>query len=261
MGNNVCKLCIPIKLITNVRKPSKPSTSSSTIAPSFIDLFQQSLLELNNDTPIALNGSIPVFICQICFESKPQSDALNIEGCNHFYCTNCTLKYIVSKLQDNVLNLMCPEQGCIGVLNPQYCKTFLPNKVSVWWENALSESVIPENVKFYCPFNDCSALLINNGNKGKVIRESKCSHCERNICVQCKAPWHAKLSCEKFQRMKNKEDDLMEDLAKRRNWRRCPNCKRYVERNGGCNHMRCRCHHSFCYHCGKSYSLNLLHSC
>ncbi|KAF1870332.1 hypothetical protein Lal_00003538 [Lupinus albus] len=244
MGNNVCKLCNPIiKLITKVRKKPSKSSTTSTIVPSFIDLFQQNLLEFNNnDNPIAVNDT-PVFICQICFESKPLRESLNIEGCNHFYCTNCTLKYIISKLQDNVLNLVCPEPRCMGVLNPHYCKTFLPNNVSVWWENALSESVIPENVKFYCPFQDCSALLINDGNEGEVIRDSECPHCKRNICVQCKAPWHADLSCEKFQMMKGKEDDLMKDLAKRRNWKRCPKCKHYVERNGGCCDMRCRAYH------------------
>ncbi|CAL0320224.1 unnamed protein product [Lupinus luteus] len=259
MGNRVCKLWIPIKLLTNVRKPSKPSTS--TITPSFLGLFQQRLLQFNDDILLDPNGPIPAFICQICFETKSLRDSLSIEGCTHFYCTNCILKYIVSKLQDNVLKLVCPEKGCNGVLNPHYLRPYLPSKVLVWWENALSESVIPESVKFYCPFNDCSALLINDCNKGVVIRDSKCPHCERSICVQCRAPWHVEMSCEKFQKMKGKEEDMMKDLAKRKNWRRCPKCKHYVEKNGGCHNMRCRCDHIFCYHCGKSYTRNRLHSC
>ncbi|KAK7281346.1 hypothetical protein RIF29_09245 [Crotalaria pallida] len=238
MGNQGCKLCVTIKSKIKIRKPPKFPTNNTTTVPSFTSLFQENL-ESNNASPLPLSD-IPTFICQICFESKPLNDSFKVEGCSHFYCTKCTLKYIVSKLQDNVLNLVCPEQGCSGVLNPHYCKPILPNNVSVWWENALSESVIPENVKFYCPYTDCSALVINDGHQGVVIRDSKCPHCKRSICVQCKVPWHSDLTCKKFQRMKGKDDDLMKDLAKRRKWRRCPNCKHYVEKNEGCYHMTCR---------------------
>lgn len=30
----------------------------------------------------------------------------------------------------------------------------------------------------------------------------------------------------------------------------CPNCRNAVERNGGCDHMSCRCGKQFCYKCG-----------
>lgn len=241
MGNKFSQLCIPTKSKRKVIKPAN-SSSSTTVPPPFTDLIQEIFLKYNNVAPLPLNGT-PSFICQICFETKPLNDSFNVEGCTHFYCTSCTLKYIVSKLQDNVLNLVCPEPRCSGVLNPQYCKPILPNNVSVWWENAISESVVPEKVKFYCPYSDCSALLINDGHnshRGEVIRDSKCPYCKRSICVQCKVPWHPESTCAKFQRLNGRNDDLMLDLARRKRWKQCPHCKHYVEKIHGCSKMQCR---------------------
>ncbi|TKY72924.1 E3 ubiquitin-protein ligase RNF144B [Spatholobus suberectus] len=245
MGNNLCVI-VKTKRKANT-KPTPSTLNLETILESYVP-------------PHHLNRA-PVYTCEICCESRPVYDSFTPDGCGHFYCTKCTLKYIVSKLQNNVLNLKCPELGCRGTLSPHFCKPILPSYVLVWWEKALCESGIPEEDKFYCPFKDCSALLLNEPRKGVAIRASNCPHCKRNICVQCRAPWHAEISCDKFQKLKDKNDDLMLDLAKRRKWRRCPNCKHYVEKKQGCDDMTCRCSHRFCYNCGDSIYSHVGHDC
>jgi ariadne-1 len=35
-----------------------------------------------------------------------------------------------------------------------------------------------------------------------------------------------------------------------RNTRKCPKCHRFIEKNGGCNHMTCLCSHEICWKCG-----------
>ncbi|KAJ1437087.1 Zinc finger, RING-type [Sesbania bispinosa] len=245
MGNKVCILCVPVKGKKKVRR--KPSNSSptfssitlSSIASLNLDSF---FLEANASTPLPINDKFSLFTCQICYQKKPLNDSFNVEGCPHFYCIKCIVKYIVYRLKQNELDLMCPVGGCSGVLNPHYCKPILPNNVLAWWEKALCESVIPEKEKFYCPYNDCSVLLFNEAQEdGKVIIDSTCPHCERSICVQCKTPWHQDLTCDKFQRMQdNTEELLLYLLAKRRNWKQCPNCRHYVEKKSGCDDMRCR---------------------
>ncbi|KAL1364016.1 E3 ubiquitin-protein ligase RSL1-like [Arachis hypogaea] len=236
MGNKVgtpC-VCIPIK------RMKRKETRVAANFPSISDLSLENFLDaIEEQTPIHLD--VPSFLCQICFESKPLNQSFDLEGCTHFYCTRCVAQYIVAKLKDNVFNVVCPEPTCSGILNPNHCKSILPSNVFEWWERVLSESAIPENVKFYCPFSDCSALLINNNDDGKSrMLGSDCPHCKRSICVKCQAPWHTELSCEKFQKKNNKSNDLMLDLAKRRKWKQCPNCKRYVEKTDGCNDITCR---------------------
>ncbi|OAY54059.1 probable E3 ubiquitin-protein ligase RNF217 isoform X2 [Manihot esculenta] len=202
---------------------------------------------------------IPTFVCEICVESRALNDSFSLMGCAHFYCTECTVRYVSSKLDDNLTSISCPVSGCEGVLEPDYCRNILPKDVFDRWGVALCESVIDNSQKFYCPYEDCSVLLIND--TGGHIENTVCPFCEREFCVKCKVPWHPEINCKKFQKLKKKGDDsLFVDLAKRKNWRRCPKCKYYVERSLGCFYMKCRCGHAFCYRCG-ARSSTTSHSC
>lgn len=44
-------------------------------------------------------------------------------------------------------------------------------------------------------------------------------------------------------------------LWRLRHTQRCRKCKAYVEKNGGCNHMTCRCGHEFCWRCGGDWGM------
>ncbi|XP_031267511.1 probable E3 ubiquitin-protein ligase RNF217 isoform X3 [Pistacia vera] len=203
------------------------------------------------------NDDGPEFICEICVEPRTANDSFNIKGCSHAYCKDCTAKYVASKLQENITSIPCPVPDCGGSLEPEYCRNILPQDVFDRWGSALCEAVILEAQKFYCPYKDCSALLIDDG--GEVISETKCPNCRRKFCAQCKVPWHAGIECREFQEL-NKDERSGEDiklmkLALKKKWKRCPYCKYFVEKKSGCMHMKCRCGHAFCYNCGEPYTL------
>lgn len=50
------------------------------------------------------------------------------------------------------------------------------------------------------------------------------------------------------------DDNGVNFLEDRFNFRRCGKCRFVVEKNQGCNHMTCRCGHQFCYSCGGLWS-------
>ncbi|XP_072059856.1 uncharacterized protein [Arachis hypogaea] len=121
-------------------------------------------------------------------------------------------------------------------LNVEDCRNILPKKVLDLWGKLLCEAGIPEADKFYCPFKDCSALMIDDGdhNGRKLARKFKCPHCDRMFCAECKVAWHHGIRCKEFQsrnkdRME-KEDVMLMGLAKKESWQRCPNCNFYIER-------------------------------
>ncbi|KAL5698537.1 RBR-type E3 ubiquitin transferase [Ranunculus cassubicifolius] len=191
------------------------------------------------------------FECVICAETKRRFEFFNIKGCKHCYCKECMSRYVASKIQENVIVIKCPESNCSGVLELEFCREILPREVFDRWGNALCESLILGAEKFYCPFKDCSALLIDDG--GVTVKESECPHCRRMFCAQCKVPWHMGIVCEEFQKLgkgeREREDIMLMKLAKDKSWQRCPKCKIYVERIEGCLFMKCRCGHTFCYNC------------
>ncbi|XP_027188938.1 E3 ubiquitin-protein ligase RSL1-like isoform X2 [Cicer arietinum] len=187
------------------------------------------------------SNSVP-FICEICTETKTTHDAFFIGGCSHAYCSDCVAMYVASKLEENVINVRCPVSGCSGLLEAEDCRSILPAEVFDRWGKASCEALFDVSEKFYCPFADCSALLINDGTE--TVEQSECPNCERMFCAKCKVAWHEGIECSEFEKLnsdeREKEDVMLMRLAKDMKWRRCPNCRFYVAKSEGCLYMKCR---------------------
>ena len=70
-----------------------------------------------------------------------------------------------------------------------------------------------------------------------------CNECGAKACVNCDRPWHEGETCAELQgRMKkqNKEEkEALKVISKV--CKECPKCNKNIERNGGCDHMVCKC--------------------
>ncbi|CAO2841633.1 unnamed protein product [Amaranthus hypochondriacus] len=183
------------------------------------------------------------FVCEICTDSKLQEESFWIKGCTHWYCTDCVRTYIVTKLLEGVSEISCLFPGCLGTLDPEHCKEILPFEIYVRWGNLMCVAAIVDAQKFYCPFKDCSCLLIDDGNE--MVTRSECPSCNRLFCAQCKVVWHEGIGCVEYQGLgdgeRQKEDIMLMNLAKGKGWRRCPKCKFFVEKISGCSSIICRC--------------------
>ncbi|KAI3512469.1 hypothetical protein L1887_19785 [Cichorium endivia] len=194
--------------------------------------------------------------CDICMDSKDPSEMFsNPTVCRHLYCSECIRGHVSAKIKENIAMVKCPDPKCKGVIGPELCRSIVPKEVLERWEDALCESLILGSEKFYCPFKDCSAMLVDDG--GEAVTSSECPNCNRLFCAQCKVAWHSGIDCSEFKSLKknerNPEDIMLMQLAKNNKWRRCPSCKFYVEKRDGCLHISCRCGYEFCYGCGKMY--------
>ncbi|XP_022631781.1 E3 ubiquitin-protein ligase RNF144A-like [Vigna radiata var. radiata] len=173
--------------------------------------------------------------CGICMDAKPGKEMFRNQNCSHLYCDYCIGQHVAAKIQENISMVKCPEPKCNAAIEPDNCRSIIPKEVFGRWENALSENVVLGSQKFYCPFKDCSAMMICEA--GEVVTSSECPHCNRLFCAQCKVSWHAGIDCEKFQRSKREKgdngDSLVIELAKTKRWRRCSKCKIYVEKIAG----------------------------
>lgn len=203
------------------------------------------------------NAEPSQFSCGICFEEIESWRKFRNQTCSHSFCYDCTSKHITAKIQDNVKIILCPEVDCRAPLDFNTCRQIIPNDILVKWDESLCKSLIPESQTVYCPFMDCLAMLVNDS--GEVIKKIECPACWRSICAKCGVPWHLEFTCEEFEKLnakkkKGKDDDgLVKELAKKKSWRKCPNCKIYVEKTEGCLHITCRCGYEFCYRCGSKW--------
>lgn len=57
--------------------------------------------------------------------------------------------------------------------------------------------------------------------------------------------------------IRDKEDELVMEMAKERHWRKCPKkgCGHTIELSSGCNHITCVCGKDFCYLCSADWAV------
>ncbi|KAD4584899.1 hypothetical protein R6Q59_036259 [Mikania micrantha] len=227
--------------------PSSSSSSSSSKKPLFI-----------TSSSLSSSSSISTYIfCNICMDTKTESEMFhNTNVCAHLFCSDCIREHVAAKIKANLTTITCPDPNCETLIGPESCRPIVPKPVLERWESILCESLILESDKFYCPFKDCSAMLVDDG--GVAVTSSECPNCNRLFCAQCKVAWHCGLNCADFQCLKNgkrtPDDKLFMDLANNKRWKKCSKCCFFVEKTDGCQHITCRCGHQFCYGCGQPWS-------
>ena len=172
-------------------------------------------------------------MCKICLEVKESLEILNNTVCSHKFCSICILQYVRSKLQEKLGSIDCPEFNCTEPLTPQQCQLILPKQNLEEWRLALVEDAIPNAEKFYCPFQDCSALLWkdvpasttqttsrwkwwNSMTRSELpaIKKSEFPECRRMFYAQCHVPWHTGFDCSQWKKYEKKNDNRLFNLAK-----------------------------------------------
>ncbi|KZT09933.1 uncharacterized protein LAESUDRAFT_694447 [Laetiporus sulphureus 93-53] len=180
--------------------------------------------------------------CVVC--TDPVGDTGIRVRCGHYYDPECMLELIKAAVRDE--SLFPPR--CCGVKIPlKSAKPHIDAELSLLLKLKAREVRVLKRV--YCARPSCSRFL------GKQI-QSRFLHffapqytcrapgCGTKTCTRCKSQAGKGHRC---------EPDVQEhgvlDLAREKEWARCPGCKHLVELNTGCYHMTCRCKTEFCYLC------------
>ncbi|KAK3142806.1 hypothetical protein QOZ80_4BG0351840 [Eleusine coracana subsp. coracana] len=106
----------------------------------------------------------------------------------------------------------------------------------------------------WCPGPGCARAveLLNTGGGGGggALAADVFCECMHAFCFRCGEEAQRPVSCETVRRWQEKNASDSENA----NWvlahtKHCPGCRKPIEKNQGCSHMRCRCGHSFCWLC------------
>ncbi|XP_076891607.1 E3 ubiquitin-protein ligase RSL1-like [Bidens hawaiensis] len=182
------------------------------------------------------------FTCEICIEPVTLRNKFNEYNnkCVHPFCTECMIKYIQMKLENNQPKIRCPATTCTRHLKPLSCRPKITQQLFVKWCDVLCESTVLRIERVYCPNRECSELILNECGD-KTLTRCVCLTCKKPFCYMCKVTWHEGFTCEETSKNKDENNLAFDVLYKKNKWRMCPKCGHCVECVDGCPLILCRC--------------------
>ena len=190
--------------------------------------------------------------CEICLEEFSLLDCTNyFLNCNCILHNKCFDEMVRTAVENNTLPVKCPNCGI--PVHPNYIEDSLRNanpQLLDKYQKFSMNNFILNNLNEYssCPTPGCEYMFFFNPGEHDFI----CPLCGKHYCLNCKDEWHQNMTCQQYRDSKdvNKLDQQFYQFVKGAKFKMCPKCKYWMEKNQGCNHMRCRCGADFCYKCG-----------
>ncbi|XP_074599786.1 E3 ubiquitin-protein ligase RNF217-like isoform X2 [Brevipalpus obovatus] len=196
--------------------------------------------------------------CKICY----QYQRIHRRTCCDFSaCDSCLRQYYASQVEIGSIKIECINIQCHQLIGRNEVISSLDSKLRDVYNRLIKESNCNQLAKT-CP--NCSTMFTVTSintlrsmkkmiNKNPIESRIQCVECKLNWCFLCHAPWHQDLTCHQYRQ----GDKLLKAWAKQLNQgqlnaQRCPKCKTFIQKSGGCDHMHCnRCKTGFCYRCGE----------
>ncbi|KAJ1290803.1 hypothetical protein BS78_02G271100 [Paspalum vaginatum] len=191
--------------------------------------------------------------CAICFDLYGPGETISA-GCSHYYCRECWAGYVGAAVGDGArcLLLRCPDPGCAAPVARELVEQVAGDEVRARYERFVVRSYVEEGRSKcirWCPGPGCTLAV--QSRPGFRLYEVACA-CKHAFCFRCGDEAHRPASCETVREWAAKNLSDRETS----NWvlvntKHCPECRRAIEKNQGCNHMTCGdpCRHEFCWIC------------
>ena len=196
---------------------------------------------LKNTSPALLIKSRYVqnksLICTICFGNY--SCLLSLHQCQHSACHNCWISYIKTAIQGFMLNngtivkpISCLFENCNTVLGLDFLSNLLKSQTIEDYKKFYCESQLIRSSKYsFCPSNDCGKILVKS-----LSQSTSICNCNYMMCNLCQQELHYPMNCKDYQSYKIKFSNYDPKFITQGKF--CPKCSRFIEKNGGCNHMK-----------------------
>jgi len=201
------------------------------------------------------NNAGPSSCCAICLEDELEAGKLFGMACGHEFCKDCWSGYIAEavSLGPPCVRTQCPDAGCSEVVTQEEVRRLAPPGVLAKYQEYLLRSDIESNwVMRWCM--SCDLVAVGSSADG-LVGEGECQ-CGTRFCLRCGEIRHVPATCDMMVLWGKKCQDDSETA----NWiiaktKKCPKCQARIDKNGGCNHMRCsQCNHNFCWLCMQDWT-------
>ncbi|KAJ8539475.1 hypothetical protein K7X08_013727 [Anisodus acutangulus] len=216
-------------------------------------------LEIRKDNEYSSSSvSTTEITCQICFEDA-SVEKTTVMDCNHRFCNDCWTSHFIVKINEgNSKRITCMAQKCNAICDEGKIRDLVTAKdptLAEKFDRFLLESYIDDNKRVkWCPsVPHCGNAIRIEDDDGYC--EVECA-CGVQFCFNCLSEAHSPCSCLMWKLwMRKCKEDQETVMWMSENAKHCPKCHNAVEKNGGCNLVRCRCGQPFCWLCGGATGL------
>ncbi|CAB4001877.1 ankyrin repeat and IBR domain-containing 1-like [Paramuricea clavata] len=219
--------------------------------------------------------------CTICYETLDVEMFSVSVPCGHKFCTSCWKSYLSLKISDgDISNIKCPSFRCSCLVPVDVIESVVPKDVAKKYGRFNIQAFVDSNPNLkWCPFPHCDNAVqlpehqsreysIGAGAMSETVPLIVDCGNEHYFCWHCMEQSHEPSTCEGWKRWleaieeilpKLPKDDLKECPETERvanslwlitNSKPCPKCSSPIQKNEGCNHIKCtKCKHEFCWVC------------
>ena len=250
--NSKCEICDD-KLINHIDKNNYELTSEN----SSILSNNKSQNKNNNESNNSNNSNNSKHKCGICMGEIDHP--IKIPKCNHTFCYECFVSYILSKIDSNSIEkIPCPNHNCFNKQLPEeYFLSFLIENELIKYQSLKEENEIRKNPnKIQCPYCKSYALIekkkkddLNTSYNTQSTNSKKSIPQQKVYCIEKN---HEFCSCGRPIHKGKCIEDSVKDYLNKQKVKKCPRCGAYIKKDSGCNHMICPiCKYEFCWLCLK----------
>jgi len=190
--------------------------------------------------------------CSVCWEPLASQDCIILQKCQHSIHIGCLQDHVDHQIRDGARMIKCPIEGCAEKIQENDLQYLI--KESPYVQKLLKNNRLKYEVARYphlfahCPTPDCNSNIRLQDFQVRYY----CDECRKEVCLECKTGWHYNLTCGQFkQQIELQNDKAFLNLASQKGLKQCPQCRYWIEKNEGCNHITCYiCKTQFCYGCG-----------
>jgi hypothetical protein len=183
--------------------------------------------------------------CPVCYTNASNPEQL---GCGHTYCAGCLRHFLSSAAESKTFPLVCVgnDATCDTPISIPFIRRFMPEQSFKHLTEVAFTCYLERHSQLfkYCPTADCKQVYRRQHTQKKALQ---CPSCFSSICPACDEEAHEGLTCEesRFHRDPAAQERSNEQFG----FKKCPQCRSWIEKSDGCNHMTCRCGAHICWRC------------
>lgn len=223
-------------------------------------------------------------VCSICDVEIVYEDVPLSLSCGHEFCRSCWESYLNVKIKEGKAHsIQCPAYDCSALVPVETIESLVSREMARKYLQFDIKAFVESNPSLkWCPFPGCGrAVRLPPSmlpSQPVAVEASSSEETEPMIvdcghghffCWHCVREAHAPCSCELWSNWLKKIAEMMPKIPTTKdisecpetetiantlwlvtNSKSCPNCKSPIQKNEGCNHMKCtKCKHEFCWLC------------